>query len=214
MTANARLRLCQRPPAATYVFMKNDSYRIISSEIMAKGWSQLLRLTVAGVTRQNREVELIREVADHGHGASVLPIDPVRGTCLLVKQWRAGAAFAGHDGWMIEACAGLLDTDDPIGCATREAMEELGTGVRNLVHISDCFASPGAFSERLSLFIAEYNLADRVNEGGGRSDEDEDIEVLEMPLKTAFTMIATGEIQDAKTIILLQHAMLNQMQSL
>jgi GDP-mannose pyrophosphatase NudK len=199
-------------PARRYeIIMKKSSYRIISSEIMAKDWSQLVRLKVAGETRDGRSVELIREVADHGHGASILPIDPARGTCLLVKQWRAGAAFAGHDGWMVEACAGLLDEDDPIGCATREAMEELGTRVRNVAHISDCFASPGAFSERLSLFMAEYDLADRVNDGGGLHHEDEDIEVLEMLLKDAYAMIAKGEIQDAKTIILLQHAMLAQL---
>jgi GDP-mannose pyrophosphatase NudK len=186
--------------------MKNSSYRIIASEIMAKGWSQLMRLKVAGVTRDGRKVQLIREVADHGHGAAILPIDLARGTCLLVKQWRAGAAFAGHDGWLIEACAGLLDADDPVGCATREAMEELGCHVQNVKLVSECFASPGAFSERLSLFIADYSLADRVNDGGGLRDEDEDIEVLEMPLVAAHAMIASGDIQDAKTIILLQHA--------
>jgi GDP-mannose pyrophosphatase NudK len=186
--------------------MKKSSYQIISTEIMAKGWSQLLRLKVAGVTSEGRSVELVREVADHGHGAAILPIDLSRGTCLLVKQWRAGAAFAGHHGWLIEVCAGLLDADDPAGCARREAFEELGTHVHNIQPLCECFASPGAFSERLSLFTATYSAADRVTAGGGLRHEDEDIEVIELPLVDAHGLIANGEILDAKTIILLQHA--------
>jgi GDP-mannose pyrophosphatase NudK len=188
--------------------MKKSSYRIVKSEIMAKGWSQLLRLTVEATQNALAPLHLLREVADHGHGASILPIDAERGTVLLVRQWRAGAAFAGHHGWLIETCAGLLDEDDPIGCATREALEELGVVVRNVQHVSDCFASPGAFSEKISLFLAAYTQQDRVAAGGGLASEHEDIEVLEMPLAQAYGMIASADIIDAKTIILLQHAML------
>lgn len=186
--------------------MEKTMYEIIASEIMAKGWSQLLSLKVRASQGGAEPKILVREVADHGHGASILPIDPVRGTVLLVKQWRAGAAFTGHHGWLIETCAGLLDADDPASCAKREAMEELGVRVHNLRHISDCFASPGAFSERLSLFIAEYSPEDRVAQGGGLASEHEDIEVLEMPLREAHAKISSGDILDAKTIILLQHA--------
>jgi GDP-mannose pyrophosphatase NudK len=189
--------------------MRKSTYRIISSTIMAKGWSTLSQLKVSGTRMDGREVELIREVADHGHGATILPVDPVRGFCLLVRQWRAGAASTGHDGWLIETCAGLLDADHPQECARREALEELGTRVHNITHTGDCFSSPGAVSERISMFMATYSEADRVAEGGGVLDEDEDIEILEMPLKQAYAMIATGEIVDAKTIVLLQHAMLN-----
>lgn len=186
--------------------MEKSTYKIIATEIMAKGWSQLVRLKVSATQQGEQEIILDREVADHGPGASILPIDPVRGTVLLVRQWRAGAAFTGHEGWLIEACAGLLDADDPLGCAEREAMEELGVMVRNVQHVCDCFVSPGAFSEKLSLFLAEYEPADRVGPGGGLADEHEDIEVLEMPLKDAHALIASGGIVDAKTIILLQHA--------
>lgn len=189
--------------------MSTGTYRIISSKIMAKGWSSLSQLRVNGTRRDGRTVELIREVADHGHGASILPVDHTRGLCLLVRQWRAGAAFAGHAGWLIETCAGLLDADDPEGCARREALEELGTRVHNITPVGQCFSSPGAVSEHISLFMGTYGEEDRLSEGGGLHDEDEDIEVLEMPLAAAYAMIATGEIVDAKTIILLQHAMLN-----
>jgi nudix-type nucleoside diphosphatase (YffH/AdpP family) len=190
--------------------MKKSIYEIVETEIMAKGWSQLLRLKVSAALQGRAPIILNREVADHGHGASILPIDKTRGTVLLVKQWRAGAAYTGHHGWLLEACAGLLDADDPIGCATREALEELGVEVRNVQHVCECFASPGAFSERLSLFTAEYGPENRIAAGGGLAEEHEDIEVIEMPLNEAFAMIGTGGIVDAKTIILLQHAMITK----
>ena len=189
--------------------MTKSSYRIDSKEIMARGWSSLWRLNVSGLRHDGRPVALIREVADHGHGAAVLPVDRQRGTCLLVRQWRAGAAFSGHDGWLIEACAGLLDGQDPQACVAREALEELGTRLHDITLVYDCFSSPGALSERLSLYTGHYSPEDRVHDGGGLQSEDEDIEVLELNLNDAFGLIATGKIQDAKTIILLQHAMLH-----
>ena len=188
--------------------MNNSHFRISKTEIMAKGWSSLSRLTVDAKMRGGHSVELIREVADHGHGAAILPIDSVRGTCLLVRQWRAGAAFTGHDGFLIEACAGLLDADDPQGCVRREALEELGTTVHDIRHVCDCFSSPGAGSEKINLFIGHYSMADRVSMGGGLLEEGEDIEVLEMSIDEAFSLIASGGIIDAKTIILLQHVKL------
>jgi GDP-mannose pyrophosphatase NudK len=189
--------------------MEKGTYRIVATEIMAKGWSSLSRLKVLGKRLDGREVELIREVADHGHGASILPIDNERRLCLLVRQWRAGAAFTGHDGWMIETCAGLLDADNPEACVKREALEELGTQLHDIRHICDCFSSPGAVSERISLFLGHYSAEDRISAGGGLNSEDEDIEVIEMPLDGAYAMIASGQIVDAKTIILLQHAKLH-----
>jgi nudix-type nucleoside diphosphatase (YffH/AdpP family) len=188
--------------------MENGTYRIIASEVMAKGWSSLSRLKIIGKRLDGREVKLIREVADHGAGAGILAIDKARGLCLLVKQWRAGAASVGHNAWMIEVCAGLLDADHPEECVKREALEELGTHINEIAHVCDCFSSPGAVSERLSLFIGQYTAVDRIDGGGGLLHEDEDIEVLELPLADAYAMIASGEIVDAKTIILLQHAKL------
>lgn len=175
---------------------------------MAKGWSSLSRLTIEAAISDGRKMELIREVADHGHGAAILPIDLVHGTCLLVRQWRAGAAFTGHNGFLIEACAGLLDADDPEGCVRREALEELGTHVHDIRHVCECFSSPGALSEKISLFTGHYAAGDRVSDGGGLLEEGEDIEVIEMPIDEAFDLIASAGIIDAKTIILLQHVKL------
>ena len=189
--------------------MAKFTYRIASREIMAKGWSTLTRLMVEAKDKGGNTQMLPREVSDHGHGASVLPVDRKRGMLMLVKQWRAGAAFGGFDPWIIEACAGLLDADDPETCVRREAVEELGLRIHNVRHVIDCFPSPGALSERLSLFIADYSAADRIHKGGGLDNEHEDIEVLEMPITDAFELLAKGGITDLKTIVLLQYLQLH-----
>ena len=71
--------------------------------------------------------------------------------------------------------------------------------------------SPGSVTEKLWFFIAEYTEADRLSDGGGLEEEGEDIEVLEWPLNRALEAISTGEIMDAKTIMLLQHVALTRM---
>ena len=186
------------------------TFRILAQELLPGFWSRTTKYTIAYSRRDGREETLVREVNDHGHGASVLAIDPGRDTVLLVRQLRIAAAVAGHDGPMLEACAGLLDGDDPMACAIREGEEELGYTLRNPRKICDAFASPGALTERLTLFIAEYSPSDRSGDGGGVIGEGEDIEVVEMPLIEAYGMIATGGIVDAKTVILLQAAMLEK----
>ncbi len=193
--------------------MIKSQFRITKTEIMAKGWSSLSRLTVDATMRDGRQLELKREVADHGHGAAILAVDPKRGTCLLVRQWRAGVAFNGDDGFLIEACAGLLDADHPEECVRREALEELGTHLHNIGHVCDSYSSPGALSEKLSLFVGTYTVHDRVSPGGGLLEEGEDIEVLEMQIDEAYGLIATGGITDAKTIILLQHVKLQNLKA-
>jgi nudix-type nucleoside diphosphatase (YffH/AdpP family) len=186
------------------------SVRILSEEVLSDFWSTTKKLKIAYTRRDGREEMLTREVNDHGHGAAVLAIDPARGMVLLVKQMRIAALVAGHRGPMLEACAGLLDGDDPLACAIREGEEELGYALRNPRKICDAFASPGALTERLTLFIADYTPLDRVGDGGGLLHEGEDIEVIEMPLPEAYGMIASGGIMDAKTVILLQAAMLEK----
>jgi nudix-type nucleoside diphosphatase (YffH/AdpP family) len=148
----------------------------------------------------------IREVHDHGHGVGVLPYDASRGTVLLVRQFRLPVRLAGADGMMIEACAGLLDQGEaPETCALREAEEELGYRIHNLEALGRVWATPGAVTESLYLFTADYSPSDQIGKGGGKDGEDEDIEILEMPLGEAMRLVSTAEIADAKTIILLQH---------
>ena len=152
----------------------------------------------------------IRQTYDRGNGAVILPFDRQRSTVLLVRQFRYPAFVSGHTEPLIEACAGLLDDDDPETCIRKEAEEELGYRLRDVRHLYTPFMSPGSVTERLSFFTADYTPNDRISDGGGAASEGEDIEVLEMTLDDALAAIADGGIIDAKTIMLVQHLKLEQ----
>jgi nudix-type nucleoside diphosphatase (YffH/AdpP family) len=132
-----------------------------------------------------------------------------RATVVLTRQFRFPAYVNGcADGLLIEACAGLLDGDDPQTCIRREAEEETGFVVKAPRKVFEAYMSPGSVTEKLHFFVAEYDTRDRVSAGGGDISEGEDIEVIEFSLVCALQMIAAGAIQDGKTIMLLQHAAL------
>lgn len=178
---------------------------IEKAETLSSGWISLKKYTVGYASRTGERKRIVREVHDHGDGAAVLPYDPARGTVLLVRQFRLPAFLRGDREPLIEAAAGLLDGDDPETCARREAEEELGFRLKKLDRVTRTYLSPGSNTERLTLFLAEYTLTDRVSAGGGKESENEEIEVLEMPFGEAWSLMRSGVISDAKTIILLLH---------
>lgn len=149
-----------------------------------------------------------RESYDIGNAAAVLPWDRRRDRVILIRQFRWPVFEWGHKHLVIEAIAGKLDQDDPQTCAIREAMEEAGVAISGLRLVTHCFVSPGAVQERVSIFLADYDSTATRAAGGGHAHEGEDIEVLELPLGDAYAMIASGEIIDAKTVLLLQAAKL------
>ena len=150
----------------------------------------------------------LRESYDIGDAAAVLPWARRRDLEILIRQFRWPMFESGYRQLLIEAFAGKLDGDDPQTCATREAMEEAGVVISNLRLVTHCFVSPGAVRERLSVFLADYDSTAARAKGGGHEHEGEDIEVLELSLDDAYAMIASGEIIDAKTVLLLQAAKL------
>lgn len=148
-----------------------------------------------------------RESYDRGNGACILLYNPNKGTVILTRQFRMPSYLNGNgDGMSIEACAGLLDEDDPVTCIKKEAQEETGYLIDNVKKVLEIYSTPGAVTEKIYYFIGEYNESMKINEGGGLDDEQEEIEVLEYDFNKAFEMIITGEINDAKTVILLQYA--------
>jgi len=171
-------------------------------EPLSHGWAKLDRYTIRYQRSDGREDVLRREVHDHGHGATVLPYDAKRRTVLLVRQFRLPAWLHDHDGFLIETCAGLLDGDDPAQCAKREAEEELGFRLSSLRYMTTTYMTPGAITERLSLFIADYDHEARIGAGGGEAHEGEDIEVLEIAFDEMRQMVKDGRITDAKTVML------------
>ena len=150
-----------------------------------------------------------REVFDRGNAATLLPYNLANRTVVLVRQFRLPAFLNGHDDLLIETAAGMLDEETPERRITLEAEEETGYRLHDVRKIFEAFMSPGAVTEKLHFFVAEYEPAMRISAGGGLADEGEDIEVLELPIDSALAMIADGRIADAKTIMLLQYAALN-----
>ena len=177
--------------------------KIEKVEPLSHSWVKLDRYTIRYTRQDGTEDVLVREVHNHGHGATVLPYDAARGTVLLVRQFRLPAYLTdGGDGFIIETCAGLLDGDDPADCARREAEEELGFRLSNLRHMITTYATPGCVTERIAMFLADYDHDARINGGGGHAHEGEDIEVLEIPFAEMRRMVKDGRITDSKTVML------------
>jgi len=150
-----------------------------------------------------------RESYDRGNGATLLPYSLKQRTVVLVRQFRYPAYVNGYDDLLIEAAAGLLDNETPEARIRAEAEEETGYRLREVRKVFEAFMSPGAVTEKLHFFVAEYEPEMRIGSGGGIADEGEEIEVLELPIDEALAMIGDGRIVDAKTIMLLQYAALN-----
>jgi GDP-mannose pyrophosphatase NudK len=192
--------------------MDNPKYKIQKTELLSDNWYTLNKVTVDYQKKDNSWGTQVREVYDRGNGAAVLLYDKSKGTVILTKQFRLPTYLNGNkSGMMIEACAGLLDADDPETCIIRETEEETGYRIHSVKKIFESYMSPGAVTEILHLFVAEYNSGMKVSEGGGLENEHEEIDVIEIPFVQAYVMIEAGEIKDAKTIMLLQYAKIHDL---
>jgi nudix-type nucleoside diphosphatase (YffH/AdpP family) len=182
--------------------------RVIRDTVLSRGRFDLTRTDIEVTEDDGSTRTLSHEVYRHGKAAAVLLYDVKRQVVTLVEQFRAGAYLSDGALATIEVCAGMLDGDEPAACAIREAREETGIAIREPVHAFDAYMSPGGMSEKIACFIAPYGEADRTGKGGG-VDDDEHIEVLEIPFGEALAMIERGAIADAKTIALLYYARAN-----
>lgn len=190
--------------------MKNPKIKITQTELLSDNWYILNKVTFDYQKTDNKIITQKREVYDRGNGAAILLYNKENKTIILTRQFRLPTYLNGNqNGMMIEVCAGLLDQDEPEQCIIRETEEETGYRISKVQKIMETYMSPGAITEILYLFIGEYDASMKVSEGGGLDHEQEDIEVIEMPFEKAYNMIATGELKDAKTIMLLQHAKIN-----
>lgn len=189
--------------------MKEQKVVINSVTNLSNDWYKLDKFNLDYKQRNGAWVNQNREVYDRGDGAAILLFNKEKQTIILTKQFRLPSYINGNaDGMMIEVCAGLLEKDDPLTCVVKEAEEETGYKISNPKKVFEIYSTPGAVSEKIHYFIAEYTSEMRVSEGGGLAEETEDIEVLELPIKQAYQMVLEGEIKDAKTIILIQHLLL------
>ncbi len=196
-------------------FVGNERVRILEERVLAHDWFLLRKTTFEETRRDGRTQVVSRETYDRGNGAALLLFDAARATVILTRQFRFPAYVNGcTDGFLIEACAGLLDGDGAEAAIRREVAEETGYAVTAPRKVFEAYMSPGSVTEKLHFFVAAYAAADRQSVGGGDVAEGEDIEVIELPLASALRMIASGEIEDGKTIMLLQHAALMGLENL
>jgi GDP-mannose pyrophosphatase NudK len=188
-----------------------EQVKIINEELLSDNWYTLKKYTYEVLKTDGIRRIQTREVYDRGNGAVILLYNRNFKTVILTRQFRLPSFVNGNSrGVLIEACAGLLDQDNPEEAIRRETEEETGYRIKEVRKIFDSYMSPGSVSEILYFFIAEYDPSMKVHAGGGIEHEQEDIEVLEISFDKAYDMIATGEIRDAKTIMLLQYMKINQ----
>ncbi|WP_147199135.1 GDP-mannose pyrophosphatase NudK [Pantoea sp. MBD-2R] len=178
---------------------------VIKDKILSENWFVLRNFTYELTNKDGVTLRHKREVYDRGDGATILLYNRKKNSVILTRQFRIATWLNGNQsGMLIEACAGLLDDDSPEACIRKEAIEETGYQVGEVVKLYELYMSPGGVTELLHFFAAEYNDATRANEGGGVDDED--IDVMEISFPQAWAMLKDGRIRDAKTVMLLQHA--------
>lgn len=183
-----------------------SNIKIQKTEILSDNWYILKKVTYEYSKPDGTTHIQVREAYDRGNGATILLYNKAQQSVILTKQFRLPTFINGNtDGMLIEACAGLLDKDNPEDCIRRETEEETGYKVTDVRKIYEAYMSPGSVTEILYFFIAEYSKEMKVNEGGGAEHEEENIDVLELPFSDAMDMIESGDIKDAKTIMLLQY---------
>ena len=186
-----------------------DRVRVKDVQLLSKRRYELKSATF-DYRRSNGEWQTqVREVYDRGNGATLLPYNLKTRTVVLVRQFRYPAFANGYEDLLIEAAAGMLDDAAPEARIRAEAEEEIGYRLAHVRKVFEAFMTPGAVTEKLHFFVAEYDAAMRVSDGGGLADEGEDIEVLELAIDDALAMISDGRIVDGKTIMLLQYAALH-----
>ena len=186
-----------------------ERIKILETKVLSDNWYVLRKITYEYQLKNGKWLTQNREAYDRGNGAVILLYNPQQRTVILTRQLRMPTFLNGNPtGMLIEACAGLLDEDNEEDAIRRETEEETGYHISEVRKIFEAYMSPGSVTEILHFFVAEYTPDQKRSQGGG-VDEHEDIEVLELDFQQALGMVKSGEIRDAKTIMLLQYAELN-----
>lgn len=190
--------------------MTAERIQITEEKLLSDNWYVLKRFTFNYLGRNGQWTTQQREAYDRGNGATILLHNSQTDTVILTRQFRLPTFVNGNrDGMLIEACAGLLDNDHPDDAIRREMEEETGYRIQHVQKVMEAYMSPGSVTEKLFFYIAQYTAHTERNAGGGIDEEE--IDILELPLSQAMAMVANGEIMDGKTIMLLQYLRLQQL---
>lgn len=190
--------------------MTRNDVEVVERRLLHRGFGTLTelrfrhRLFAGGMGRV-----IDREIYERRPFAAVLLYDPARDAAVMIEQFRAGAYLARQGPWLLEIVAGLIDADEtPEQVVRREAVEEAGATVVDLVPVARYMPSPGSNTEVCSIFCG---LVDSTQAGGifGLPEEGEDIRALVMPRAELERALGDGRIMDGKTVIAVQWLMLN-----
>ena len=187
----------------------SERVRVHSVEVLSDDWYVLKKTTFDFERSDGTWQRQSRETYDRGNGATILLYNRRQRTVILTRQFRYSAFVNGHRNLLIETPAGLLDERSPEEAIRKETSEETGYVIHDVYKVFEAFMSPGSVTEKLYFFVAEYDSAERQQHGGGVVEDGEDIETIELELEDAISRIASGEIRDGKTIMLLQYAKLH-----
>lgn len=186
----------------------NNRVRISEQKVLSDNWYVLRKVTFDYQRKNGHWETQSREAYDRGNGATILLYNQQAQTVILTRQFRLPTYVNGNPtGMLIEACAGLLDQDQPDVAIRREVEEETGYRIDQVTKVFEAYMSPGSVTEKLFFYVAEYDRSSKVNAGGGIDEEE--IDVLEIPFQKAVHMVATGEIMDGKTLLLIQYLQLS-----
>lgn len=195
-----------------YFHKMKEFLRNLRETLLTRNWGALKKVEYELKNSDSIWEKQTREVYDRGDGATILLYNTQKQTVILTRQFRIPTYLNGNpSGMMIEACAGKMDETDPKACIIREAAEETGYEIPDAVQLFSLYMSPGSVTELIHFFVAEVTDSQKKAKGGGVEDEQENIEVLEVPFKDALKLVKDGEIRDGKTVILLQYAEANQL---
>lgn len=189
----------------------NGAVKLLHREVISRGYGLLERVTFWRRKFNGTQQDLTREFYDTGPGATILLYDRDRKCILLVRQFRPATFLVEGLTSLIETCAGKLEGATAAERIVMEVLEETGVKIGTPTYLFSAYMSPGVYAEKISFFTAPYSANDKITDGGGLSDEGEDIEILEPTLDEALAMIAAGEIEDAKTILLIHYAVLHRL---
>lgn len=184
---------------------------IVERETLAEK-AYRLELIKINQTKNGKTETLEREVYFRPEGATILLVDPERKMILLTKQFRLPVHLKGTTDLLLETCAGIIDEGElPEHAIVREVEEETGYRISEIKLVAEGFMTPASVTEYVYFFTGRYSLQMKVNEGGGKEDEGEDIKLLEISGAEARELLTSGKLRDVKTILLLQHAIIQNL---
>ncbi len=189
----------------------SENVKIISTEVLSNNFFPLKKVIYEFEKQDGTTEEISREVYLSLNGAAVLLYNIEKSTIILTKQFRLPTYLnKNKTGMLLEACAGIVEeNENPQEAIIREIEEETGYRVKEVKKVFEMYMTPGSVAEMVYFFVAEYTPQQKISDGGGLENENEDIEVIELTFEEAYGKIQSGEIKDAKTALLLQYAKIN-----